>query len=258
MKCPECKGSLSAYNFFREKTCPACGAALKRMPTWPMIKETAISFAEDKGYIFWAVVYIFAVNIAAFIEQIAYQGLLFDYLSAHGFRFLLCAVFSGMVVDYIVKANVEVTAVRNKFIFKPPRYLRSFRNWTNFFAYVGIGLTIYLQLRWPNFISFLWSLSIIVSVLVGTVWAIMGLILTEDDMNDKRIRYFMEEMRIGRVRYFNRMGAIYIGGITLAGIVFYNLIRISGLWFYIWNSRVVYDTVTFFNTYFAWVKKFQR
>jgi hypothetical protein len=86
----------------------------------------------------------------------------------------------------------------------------------------------------------------------------MGLILTEDDMNDKRVRYFMEEMRIGRVKYYHRAAAIYIGGIALAGIAYYNLVRVSGLWFYIWNSRFVYDVVTFWTTYFSWVKKFQR
>ena len=258
MQWPECKGSLSAYNFFREKECPACGAALKRMPTWPMVKETAISFAEDKGYIFWAIVYVVVVNVTAFIEQVFYQGLLFDYLAAHGFRFILCAAFTGMFVDYIVKANVEVSAVRNKFIFKPPRYLRRFRNWTNIFAFLGLGLGIYLQMRWPNFISFLWTVSIVVAILVSTIWAIMGLALTEDDMNDKRIRYFMEEMRIGRVRYYHRASAIYLGGIVVAGIIFYNLVKISGLWFYIYNSRIVYSVMTFFTTYFAWVKKFQR
>jgi hypothetical protein len=258
MQCPECKGSISAYNFFREKHCPACGAVLKRMPTWPMVKETVISFAEDKGYIFWAVVYIVVVNVAAFFEAIIGHGILFDYLAEHGFKFLLCAAYTGSFFDYIVKANVEVTAVRNKFIFKPPRYLRHFRNWTNIFAYLGLGLGLYAQYQWPNYISFLWTISITVSVCVALIWAIMGLILTEDDMNDKRIRYFMEEMRIGRVKYYHRASLIYIGGIAVAGITYYNLVRISGLWFYIWNSRPVYDTVTFFTTYFAWVKKFQR
>ena len=258
MQCPECQGSISATNFFREHKCPACGAELKRMPTWPMVKETAISFAEDKGYIFWAIVYVILVNVAAFIEQIFYQGLLFDYLADNGFKFILCAAFTGMIVDYIVKANVEVSAVRNKFIFKPPRLLRRYRFWTNVFVFLGIALTIYVQYTWPNLISFLWTLSVIVAIFVSTVWAVLGFMLTEDDMNDKRIRYFMEEMRIGRPKYYHRASAIYLGGIVLAGIIFYNLIQISGLWFYIYNSRIVYSFMTFFTQYFGWVKKFQR
>lgn len=258
MQCPECKGSVSAYNFFKEKTCPACGAELKRVPTWNQVRETAISFAEDKGYIFWSLVYIVVVIVAAFVEQLTYEGLLFDYIGAYWFRFLLCAFYSGSVADYIIKANVEVTAVRNKFIFKPPRYLRAFRNWTNFFVYLGVAVTLYLQYQFPNYISFLWVLAIVVSVLVGLGWSVMGLLLTEDDLNDKRIRYFMEEMRIGRVRYFHRVALIYLGGITLAGIAFYNLIQISGLWWFIYNSRFVYDLITFFTQYFGWMKKFSR
>lgn len=258
MQCPSCKGSLSAYNFFREKTCPACGERLKKMPTWDQLKETTISFAEDKGYIFWAIVYIFGVNIIAFFEQILGKGVLFDWMSAHGLRFIFFAALGGQVIDYIAKANVEVTAVRNKFIFRPPRYLRNFRRWTNVFAFIGLGLAAYSQYRWPNYIDIIPTVTILVSVCVCLVWALMGLFLTEDDMNDKRIRYFMQEMRIGRVRYYNRASAIFIGGVFLASVAYYKLVHVSGLWFYIYNARLVYNTVTFFNTYFGWVKEFKR
>lgn len=41
------------------------------------------SFAEDKGYIFWSVVYFIGVWVIAFFEQIFVSGALFDYISAH-------------------------------------------------------------------------------------------------------------------------------------------------------------------------------
>jgi len=258
MHCPNCKGSISAYNFIREKTCPACGEKLKKMPTWDQVKETTISFAEDKGYIFWSLVYMLSTVVIAFFEQIFGEGRLFDFIGNHQLRFLFFSWFGGQVIEYIAKANVEVTSVRIKFIFKPPRYLRNFRKFTNFMVYLGIGLTVYTQWRYPNYIDWMPSLTIIVAVFVCLAWAIMGLFLTEDDMNDKRIRYFMEEMRIGRVRYYNRVGAIYVGAIFLSGILYYKLVTTSGLWFYIYNSRIIYNTMTFFTQYFGWVKKFAR
>ena len=83
MRCPHCKGSLSAYNFFREKHCPACGELLKRMPTREQVREFLIAFAEDKGYIFWAIVYWFGIWIIAFFEQIFWKGEIFEYIGAH-------------------------------------------------------------------------------------------------------------------------------------------------------------------------------
>jgi len=256
MRCPECKGSISLYNFLREKHCPACDATLKRMPTKEQIKESVISFAEDKGYIFWAIVYIFSVWIIAFFEQILGGGSLYDYISDHWFRFLFLAVWSGSIVDYYAKANVEVTAVRNKFIFKPPLYLRRFRNWTNIFLVLGLGLSAYVLMRWPGYVSTLPTVTFLTSFLLCLIWAIMGLAVSEDDMNDKRIRYFFQEMRIDRVKYYHRAAAIYVGGIFVAGVLYYKLVHVSGLWWYIYNSRFVYNLVTFFRTYFSWVNKF--
>ena len=258
MRCANCRGSVSAVNFFIEKKCPACGEPLKRMPTKEQVRETLVSFAEDKGYIFWSIVYMVVLYVVGFVDQIMGKGGLFEYAVQHKFRTMLCAVYSGSIIDYVAKANVEVTAVRNKFIFRPPSYLRNYRRWTNIFLVAGFGMTVYAQIKWPGYIEPIPSLTIICGTMLGLIWAIMGLALTDDDMNDKRIRYFCEEMRIGRVKYFHRAAAIYIGGITLAGILYYNLVRISGLWFYIYNSRLVYSLVTFFTQYFGWVKKFQR
>jgi len=258
VRCPNCKGSISTYNFIKEKTCPACGEKLKKMPTREQLREFFIWFAEDKGYIFWAIAYWITVWVVSFFELAFGEGVLFDYITDHNFRFLFMAVWSGSMIDYIAKANVEVTAVRNKFIFRPPRYLRNYRRWTDIFLVLGLIGAGYLQYRYPNYISPLVLFTFIPTFMVCLLWAIMGVFLTEDDMNDKRIRYFLEEMRITRVRKYQRAGAIYIGGLFLAGVLYYNLVRISGLWFYIWNSRIVYDTVTFFNQYFGWVKKFAR
>ena len=256
MRCPHCKGSISAYNFFREQKCPACGEKLKKMPTKEQVKEMLIFFAQDKGYIFWSLVYLMVVWVVAFFEQIFGTGLLGDYVLEYKFRSLLLAAYSGSIIDYIAKANVEVTAVRIKFIFRPPRYLRNFRNLTNFAVVVGFGLAIYAEVRWPNYIAVLPTITLLTSFTVGLVWALMGLALTEDDLNDKRIRYFMEEMRIGRVKYYHRASAIYVGGVFLAGVLYYKLVNISGLWWYIMSARFIYDTVTFFKTYFGWVKTF--
>ncbi|MCF7809397.1 hypothetical protein K9N50_00260 [bacterium] len=256
MRCQHCKGSISTYNFFREKHCPACGGELKRMPTKEQLKEMAISFAEDKGYIFWALVYIVVVYVVSFFEQIFWKGILFDYVTDHWIRFYLLAGFSGNIIDYFAKANVEVTSVRNKFIFRPPLYLRRFRNYTNIAAVLGLGLSIYTLYRWPNYISILPTLSILTSFVICLAWAIMGLALGEDDMKDKRIVYFMTEMRVERPKKLNKASAIYIGGIFVSGVVFYWLVNISGLWFYISNSRVVYNFTKFFKDYFGWVDKF--
>ncbi len=256
MRCPECKGSISLTNFLKEKHCPACGAKLKRMPTKEQIRETLISFAEDKGYIFWSIVYIFIVSVIAFFEQIFATGNLFDYLADHPFRFIFLAIWSGSIIDYYAKANVEVTSVRNKFIFKPPIYLRRFRFWTNVFLVIGLGLSAYTLYRWPGYVSVLPTVTFITSFCLCLIWAIMGIFLSEDDMNDKRIRYFFQELRVERVKRYNRASAIYIGGIFVAGILYYKLVNVSGLWWYIYNSRIVYNFVTFMNNYFSWVKKF--
>ena len=256
MRCQHCKGSVSARNFFIEKHCPACGEKLKKMPTRDQIKESVISFAEDKGYIFWSIAYIILVYIISFFEQIFGSGVLFDYVMNHGWRTFFIAVYSGSIIDYIVKANVEVTAVRNKFIFRPPPYLRHFRRWTNFGVLLGFGLTIYSQMTWPNYMAILPMLSLITSVIVCLMWAFMGLALSDDDMQDKRIRYFMQEMRIGRIKHYHRAAAIYVGGFFLAAITYYWLVRISGLAWYILHARFVYNIVNFFKTYFGWVDQF--
>ncbi len=256
MKCPNCKGSISTYNFFKEKHCPACGELLKKMPTKEQLTETLVAFAEDKGYIFWSIVYLVVVWAVSFFEQIFGTGVLFDYITKHEIRFLILAVYSGSIIDYAVKANVEVTAVRNKFIFRPPLYLRAYRRWTNIFVVLGVGLSAYALIQCPNYFSILPVVTFLTSFCLCLLWAIMGLALTEDDMNDKRIRYFMEEMRIGRVKYYHRASAIYIGGIFLAGVTYYWLVHISGLWFYISNSRFVYNLMTFLTQYFGWVKTF--
>lgn len=256
MRCPECKGSISAYNFFREKHCPACGAKLKKMPTKEQVKETLVSFAEDKGYIFWAITYLLSLWVISFFEAIFVKGVLFDYVSNHWFKTLILCVFAGSIIDYYAKANVEVTSIRNKFIFKPPIYLRNFRNLTNFGLVAGFALSIYILVKWPGYVSILPVVTFITSLVLCFVWALMGIFITEDDMNDKRIRYFMTEMRVDRIKKYNRVSAIYIGGLFLAVVTYYWLVNISGLWWYIYNSRFVYNFVKFFRDYFGWVQKF--
>ncbi|MBM3325479.1 MAG: hypothetical protein FJY65_00640 [Calditrichaeota bacterium] len=258
MRCPSCKGSISTYNFLKEKHCPACGEVLKRAPTREQVREFLIWFAEDKGYIFWAIVFWVVVWIIAFFELIFAEGVVLDYITHYWIRFLFMAAFAGSIIDYVAKANIEVTAVRNKFIFRPPRYLRSFRRWTNVFAILGLGLAGYVYYHWPNYVGVIPIFTFIPSFLICLWWAVMGLILTEDDMNDKRIRYFMEEMRIGRVKYYHRAAAMYVGGFFVGCVVYYNLVQISGLWFYISNSRIVYDISTFLTQYFGWMKHFAR
>jgi len=256
MRCQNCKGSISLTNFLWDKTCPACGEKLKRMPTKDQIKETLISFSEDKGYIFWSIAYIFTVWIISFVEQIVGSGELFDYITEHNYRFFFLAVFSGSIIDYYAKANVEVTAVRNKFIFKPPLYLRRYRLWTNMFLLFGFATSYYLLTNFGGYISTLPMITFITTLWLCLAWAIMGFLVSEDDLNDKRIRYFFEEMRISRVKYYHRASAIYIGGLFVAGITYYILVRISGLWWYIYNSRFIYNSITFWKNYFGWVKQF--
>lgn len=285
MRCPNCKGSISLVNFLIEKKCPACSETLKRMPTKDQIREFMISFSEDRGYIFWSIVYFLFVSVLAFFEQLTYSGALFDYIVTYKLRFIIISAYAGSIIDYYVKANVEVTAVRNKFIFKPPLYLRNFRRWTNIGLFLGTAFTAYLMYRWPEYIydaspvrvldvnvernlvfqkralninSIIPLWTFLTSFVLCLIWSLMGLFLTDDHMNDKRIRYFMEEMRVRRVKYFNRASAIYIGGIFIASVTFYKLVHIQGLWFYIWNSRIVYDTVTFVTQYFGWMKAFAR
>ncbi|MDP8239407.1 MAG: hypothetical protein P9X24_09980 [Candidatus Hatepunaea meridiana] len=256
MRCQHCKGSISAYNFFKEKHCPACGEKLKRIPTKEKIKETFISFAEDKGYIFWSIVYIFVIYVVSFFEQIFGTGALFDYASDHWIRFYFLAFWSGSIIDYIIKANVEITSVRNKYIFRPPLYLRRFRNNTNLALIVGLGFSVYLLHRYPDYLSTLPMFTFITTFVVCLAWAIMGIFITEDDMNDKLIRYYMKEMRVERVKKYNRASATYIGGIFIATAAYCWLVNISGLWWYIYNSRFVYDLIKFFRDYFSWVSKF--
>lgn len=256
MRCPHCRGSLSAYNFFKEKHCPACGEKLKKMPTKEQLKEMAISFAEDKAHIFWALVYIVVVYVFSFVEAIFASGVLFEYVTDHWIRFYLIAFYSGMIIDFIAKSNVEVTAVRNKFIFRPPLYLRRFRNYTNLGLIVGLGLSGYTLYCWPSYISILPTVSFLTSFVLCLVWAIMGLILTEDDMQDKRIKYFMTEMHVERVHKLNRFSAIYLGGIFVSCVGYYWLVHISGLWFYITNARFIYNFTRFLKDYFGWVGKF--
>lgn len=253
------------------------------MPTKEQIKESLISFAEDKGYIFWAVVYHLSVVVIAFFEQIFGTGSIFDYIIEYKFRFILLSVFAGSILDYLAKANVEVTSVRNKFIFRPPRYLRSFRRWTDIFLVLSFIIAGYLYYRWPEFVydpnpvvnwdvttsksaaiatnrinvnSFLPLITLVTGIMLCLIWSIMGLFITEDDMKDKRIKYFMDEMRVSRIKRYQKASAVYIAGLFIASAIFYKLVSISGLWFYIYHSRVVYDTVTFFKTYFGWVNKF--
>ncbi|NQU05388.1 MAG: hypothetical protein HQ568_04780 [Calditrichaeota bacterium] len=256
MRCQHCKGSVSTYNFFKEKQCPACGKQLKKMPTKEQLREIAISFAEDKGHIFWALVYIVVIYVVSFFEQIFWKGILFDYVTDHWIRFYIIAGFSGNIIDCFAKANVEVTNVRNKYIFRPPLYLRRFRNYTNVAAVLGLALSAYIIYRWPNFIGILPTFSFITAFVLCFAWAILGLMLSDYDMDDKRIRYFMTEMRVERVRKLNRASAIYIGGIFVSGVIFYWLVNISGLWFYISNSRVVYNFTKFLSDYFGWVDTF--
>ncbi len=258
MRCHECKGSISLTNLLREKKCPACGATLRRMPTKEQIRESLISFAEDKGYIFWGLVYIAVVWVVGIFEQIFGSGALYDYVSDHWIRTFFLAAWSGSIIDYYAKANVEVTAVRNKYIFKPPLYLRRFRRWTNTFLILGIALSVYVDVRWPNYISFLPTVTFLTTFCLCLVWAVLGLMVTDDDFKDKRIAYFMQEMRVRRARYYQRASAIYIGGIFVASVVFYWLVHISGLWWYIYNSRLVYNLATFWKNYFAWTEKFAR
>ena len=256
MRCPHCKGSISTYNFFKEKHCPACGEKLKKVPTREQIKESLISFSEDKGYIFWAVVYYVSLWVISFFEAIFYSGVLFDYVSGHWFRVIILSVYAGSVIDYYAKANVEVTYVRNKFIFRPPVYLRRFRNYTNFGLVVGLGFSVYILVKWPNYVGIVPTVTFITSFVLCLVWAIMGIFLTEDDMQDKRIRYFMTEMRVERVRKYNKISAIYIGALFVAVVIYYWMVNISGLWWYIYNSRMVYNIAKFFKDYFGWVEKF--
>lgn len=256
MRCPHCKGSLSAYNFFREKLCPACDKKLKRMPTREQVKDTLISFAQDKGYIFWSIAYYFTIWIISFFEQILGDGVLFDYITDHPIRFFFIAVFSGSIIDYCVKANVEITAVRNKYIFRPPLYLRRFRNLTNFGVILGFGLSCYILYRYPGYFNAIPIFTFTTSFIVCFFWAVMGIFLTEDDMVDKRISYYMFEMRVEKVKKYNRASAFYIGGIFVAGVTYYTLVRISGLWWYITNARFVYNFIKFFRDYFGWVQDF--
>lgn len=258
MRCPNCKGSLSVYNFIKEKHCPACGAVLKRAPTKEQVRDFLVWLAEDKGHIFWGINYWIAGWVVALFELGFGQGLVFDYITQHWFRFLLWSAYAGMIISFVAKANVEVTAVRNKYIFKPPRYLRAFRRWTNIAAVLGVGLAAYVVYRWPNYLSPVTIVTFVPSFPIASAWALMGLFLLEEDLNDKRIRYFFDEMRVRRAKYYHRASAIFIGGFFIASLIYYNLVRISGLWFYIWNSRIVYDVNTFFKQYFGWVKHFVR
>jgi len=248
------------------------------MPPKEVLKETVIAFAEDKGYLFWSIVYLFTVTIVSFFEQFIGTGGLFDYISGYKMRFFIYAFFSGSIIDYVIKANVEITSVRNKFIFKPPIYLRRFRNWTNIAVILGLASPILIMIYWPGIIHMniypeyfveythpkmfgihvLTAYTFLPSFIICLVWSFLGLMLTERDMNDRRIAYFMREMRVERVKRLHRGSVIYLGGIFVAGIIYYKLIHISGLFFYIWNSRVVYNFVKFFREYFGWVEDFAR
>ncbi|MBT7789990.1 MAG: hypothetical protein HN757_14010, partial [Calditrichaeota bacterium] len=142
------------------------------MPTKEQLKETLISFSEDKGYLFWAFVYVAVIWMTALFQQIFGSGVIWDYITEHEFRFIFLAFFTGSIADYLVKANVEVSAVRNKYIFKPPLYLRRFRGWTNTFFILGLALSTYIQIRWPGYVGILPTFTFITSFMLCTIWAL--------------------------------------------------------------------------------------
>ncbi|MDP8228105.1 MAG: hypothetical protein P9M15_01480 [Candidatus Electryoneaceae bacterium] len=266
------------------------------MPTKEVIRESLIAFAQDKGYIFWAIAYLFVVIIASFIEAIVGTGGIFDYVFHYKFRVFLMAIFAGSIIDYAVKANVEVTAIRNKYIFKPPIYLRRFRRWTNVFAVLGVLLSFFLVIWYPGYvrlmldpeflmefpgidskyyishgksilvlpvrevyfgIHFLTAITYITGFMLCLAWAFMGLFLTEKDLGDRRVAYYAKELRFERVRRFNRASAFYIGGMFVSGVIYYKLSSISGLWHhYISHARIIYNVTKFWKDYFSWVDTF--
>jgi len=226
------------------------------MPTKEVIRETAIDFAKDRGYIFWTLVYLLFIPFIGLFEQIFYQGLIFEWITHSKFIFLVTAFITGSVLDFIIKANVEVTAVRNKFIFKPPIYLRRFRLWTNVSVVLGLALAGYSYWLASSFTSVLPIMTFVTSFVICLAWSVLGLFLTEKDLEDKRIRYFFQEMRVERSRRLNRAAVIYFSGMTISSIIFYKLIKISGLWWWIENSRIYYDITKFLKDYFSWTHKF--
>jgi len=226
------------------------------MPTKEVLKETAIDFAKDRGYIFWMLVYLLMIIFIGLFEQILNKGIIYSWIGQSKWTFLFTAFITGSMVDYIIKANVEVTAVRNKFIFKPPIFLRRFRFFTNFSLIIGVAFAGWVYWKYPSFITVLPIMTFIPTFIICLFWAVMGLFLTEKDLEDKRIRYWTEEMRVSRVWRLHRVGLIYIGGLTIGGIIYYKLIQISGLWWYITQSRIYYNLTRFFKEYFAWTHKF--
>jgi|GEM_PF-3028415 hypothetical protein len=251
MKCLNCKGDVPPG--YKGQTCPSCGEALPRKrPVWRDLGERISSFTEDRGYLFWLIVFSLLLFFVAVFENLLADGVLAHLLDGYKFISLLMFLYAAAHLQILRNINT---------VFRPgypgPYWIdrliiKNFKRGTNYALIAGfiISLIIVGPL---NFLELLPAYIFLPTLFSTLFWSIQAFRVDDREFTDAKVQSYFEFLGIRRLREWRQVSGVYLIGIVVSGGVFYGLSHIPGLWWKIKADPTLNEIIALASGLFNWV-----
>mgnify|MGYP005651510455 CR=1 FL=1 len=252
MKCPHCKTHVSKIpvNF----KCPQCGETLPEPGFWFNFFEYLTAYLSEKGFIFWAIVFLLFLLIVGGFELGLGQGLLLKYLGRH---FLIAAVMillTGELISHYMKIilPLRLPTGGSDFILRERAVIRRIRRGSHIAA--SIGLVISLVWIGPRgfFEHFPYYIFIIGWCLIMG-WSIAGLYLDPRLIDDVRFRYFIDRLNITSLKKHRSRCVVMIIVLFSVAALYSVTVIVPGVLQNVHNWLIVGAVLDFIDNYLAWL-----
>lgn len=246
--------------------CPYCGEPLPEPGFWFKFMEGFTEYLQDKGAVFWGVLFAFIIIFVGIFDMLLGEGHLFNYIAHNPLLSIAMIVFGGMLITMYVKVVLPLRIpYGTEFLLKERLAIRNIRKFTHIAVIAGVLISLLLIehrmfISWtdiklrshhiPSFLAYL----VVIGWFLGLAWSVAGLFINPKWLDDFRFRYYVDErLGVTSLKKYRKLGTVYIGVLVLTLILYYVMLQIPNKREGIQNMAIIGSIILLVKTYFSWL-----
>lgn len=250
--CPKCE--MPVMKIPANWKCPHCSERLPDPTRWQRFTEGFGEYMENKGVIFYSILFLILLIIVIVPDIIFSHGFLLSYILDNMILAMASIFFAGMLITMVMKVMLPLRIMGGgDFIMRERQMIRHFRKWTIIGLIIAV-LFCLIVLKPSMFTAYFPSYLIVIGWFLALTWSVLGILMNPQWLEDVRFRAFLEE-RLGVIslRRFRKLCTIFVGVLMSTLVIYYLLLQVQGIWQSIENSAIIGTVILFIKQYFAWL-----
>jgi len=237
------------------QTCPSCGEALpRRRPVITEWTERAFAFSDDRGFLFWLLIFSLLIAFLAALEHLLGGGELARLLDQHKFISILMLLYTAGLLKIVRNVNSVFRPGYPGPYWTDRLIIKKFRRGTNRLLILGLIVSLFIVGPF-NIFELMPAYILIVSLFLALFWSVESFRVDDKEFLDAKVLSYFNYLGVRKLRIWRQVSGVYLIGLIVSAAIFYGLYHVPGLWWMIKENPTLNEIIDIFNGLFSWVPR---